>query len=350
MDDPRRILLIRPSALGDVCRTVPLLVSLRRAYPAARIDWLVQDGFGDAIRHHPDLSGVVPFARAELGRSMKRANPIPTLRFLHELRSGAYDLAIDAQGLFRSGLFARATRAGRRIGPRDAREGAARFYSDRVTSGHPHTVDRMLALLNPLGIEAAGDMRLYTSDEDRAWAEDVCDGRSPIIIASTSRWLAKRWPAERFATIARELAGEHLVVIVGGPAEHTQIQPVLALARTSESVLDLVGKTTVARLMALIERAKLVIANDSAAVHMGVAFGRPLVALYGPTNVARVGPYGRAADVIQHLEDGDRLEHKDDARITMMERIAVEEVLERAVSRLANTSTSPKRERGESHR
>ena len=183
MDEPSRILLIRPSALGDVCRTVPLLVSLRRAYPEARIDWLVQDGFGDAIRHHPDLSGLIPFARAELGRSMKRANPLATLRFLNKLRSRKYDLVIDAQGLFRSGLFARATRARRRVGHADARERAPRFYTDRVACDAPHTVDRMLALLGPLGVEAVADMRLYTSEDDRAWADVQCEGRAPIVIA-----------------------------------------------------------------------------------------------------------------------------------------------------------------------
>ncbi len=334
MDEPSRILLIRPSALGDVCRTVPLLVSLRRAFPQARIDWLVQDAFGDAIRHHPDLSGVIPFARAELGRSMKRANPLPTLRFLNGLRSRQYDLVIDAQGLFRSALFARATRAPRRVGHADAREGASRFYTDRVACDEPHTVDRMLALLGPLGVEAVEDMRLYTSEEDRTWADNQCQGRAPIVIAPTSRWPAKRWPADRFATVAHELAKEHLVVVVGGPGESEQVAPLLDAARKTKDVHDLIAQTSIGRLMALIEHAKLIIANDSAAVHMGVGFDRPLIALYGPTDVARVGPYRRDADVIQHVEDGDQLEHKDEKRVEMMDRIAVEQVLVAACSRL----------------
>jgi ADP-heptose:LPS heptosyltransferase len=81
---PERILIIRPSALGDVCRSVPAVVSLRRAYPAARIDWLVQDSFADAARFHPDLSGVVSFARGTLGRDAVRGRPGRLGRLLRE--------------------------------------------------------------------------------------------------------------------------------------------------------------------------------------------------------------------------------------------------------------------------
>jgi heptosyltransferase-1 len=101
-------------------------------------------------------------------------------------------------------------------------------------------------------------------------------------------------------------------------------------------VTDRVGSTSISALMALISRAALVVANDSAAVHMAVGFDRPTVALYGPTDVARVGPYGREADVIQHREPGDTLDHKDDANAAMMARIGLEEVLNACRVRLKN--------------
>ncbi len=336
-----RILLIRPSALGDVCRTVPVLASLRRAYPDARIDWLVRDSFADAVRHHPALTRVVPFARSQMGAQLRRGRMGLAARFLHDLRAGDYDLVIDCQGLLRSGLFAWATRAAVRIGPADAREGAPWFYTHRVRipQAQIHTVDRMLALLEDLGIEPVRDMRLYTSPQDRAWAHEACDGRTPVVLAPTSAWPAKRWPCERFCVVARELARRHPVAIVSAPDERGQIAPLLDLAASHKHLIDLAGRTTVGQLMALIERASLVIANDSAAVHMGVGLGRPLIALYGPTDTRRVGPYGRERDVIQHLRSGDLPDHKRPESRVLMERIGVGEVLQRAETLLTRSAS-----------
>src|SRR5688572_5807040 len=101
---PRRVLIVRPSALGDVARTVPALVAIRRSLPEARIDWLVQDTFADAIRHHPALTSVVEFPRdrfAKVARSPRAARDFR--EWSRVLRGGEYDLAIDLQGLFRSG-------------------------------------------------------------------------------------------------------------------------------------------------------------------------------------------------------------------------------------------------------
>lgn len=360
-DEPGRVLLIRPSALGDVCRSVPVLESLRRAYPDARIDWLVQDTFADAVRQHPALDGVVAFPRGELGRSSKRGDLLPSLRWMTEhLRpstsnGGKYDLVIDAQGLFRSGLFAWWTGAKRRVGYRNAAEGGGVFYSHRFRiDTSRHAVDRMLGLVAAAGIEPVADMRLYAAPEElvwvskQNWADDgsseparsvvVRGGSSYVVLAPTSRWAAKQWPAERFAELGRRLLGRGVgrVVIVGGPGEREQIRPVLDWAAGEARAIDLVGETSVSRMMAVIARARLVVANDSAAVHMAVGFERPTVALFGPTRVGLVGPYRRDADVIQHARSGDRFEHKN-GDVEMITRIGVEEVVAAALARLRAT-------------
>ena len=122
-NSPRRILLIRPSALGDVCRTVPVLVSLKRAFPGAEVDWLVQDSFAAAVAHHPDLNGVVPFPRAALARWFSRPAVFRrAVEFLVDLGRRRYDMVIDCQGLLRSGLFTLATRAPVRVGYANAEE------------------------------------------------------------------------------------------------------------------------------------------------------------------------------------------------------------------------------------
>lgn len=341
MEQPQRILIVRPSALGDVCRSVPVLASLRAGYPEARIDWLVQDGFADGVRAHPALSGVVPFPRKRLGRMMRRGNLPGVVRWLNEIRRARYALVLDCQGLARSGIITRWTGAKTRVGDAGAREGAGLAYTQRVdSSAIPHTVDKMLALLEPLGVPVLRDMRLIAPPEDveQAAGDERLAGRFAVV-APTSRWAGKRWPAERFAAVARALlsqrGGVERVVLVGGPGEQEQCGPLLELAAGDDRVVDLIGRTSVGMMMAAIERSSLVLACDSAALHIAVGFDRPIVGLYGPTDVSKVGPYRRERDVIQHTRDGDVLDHKDE-RVgrPMMERITAEEVIAACLERL----------------
>jgi len=352
----QRVLLIRPSALGDVFRSVPVLVALRRLFPAARIDWLVQDSFADAVRAHPDLGGgsdlasgggVLPFPRRQFGGATAVG---ALLRWLKGLSAQRYDVVVDAQGLFRSGLFARLTGAPVRVGHRDAREGAWLGYSLRVDSPpRLHSVDKMMRLLGPLGYEAGheagdvrpgnvrpGDMRLYSPAQSREWLalQPWSSTGSPgyAVLAPGSRWVAKRWPAERFTEVARwllETGRASRVVLVGSGDERAQVGPLLEFAGRENRIVDLLGRTSVGQLMATIERAAVVVANDSAALHCAVGFARPLVALYGPTDVALVGPYGRFADVLQVIVPGDTLDHKNPGAVVMMERITTSMVTDR---------------------
>ncbi len=316
-----------------------MLVSLRRAFPDATIDWLVQDSFIDAIRHHPDLDNAVPFPRALLGRTSRRGNVRPSLRWMntHLRPKPRYDLVLDAQGLFRSGLFSWWTGAPRRVGYANAAEFGGVFCTERfhVDRGR-HAVDRMLALVAAMGIEPIRDMRLHPDPDELAWVDAHAPARYAVL-APTSRWPGKQWPADRFAELARRLlgAGVPRIAIVGGPGEREQIEPLLRWARYESRALDLVGETSIARLMAVIARASLVVANDSAALHMAVGFDRPLVALFGPTRVDLVGPYRRGRDVIQHTRPGDVFDHKDATPgRAMMQRITVEEVVEACKGRL----------------
>ncbi len=343
---PKHILIIRPSALGDVCRTVPVLASLRRAYPEARIDWLVQDSFVDAVWHHPGLTGAIPFPRRELGRDIKSGRVWRCWNWMKKLRGGSegrYDLVFDCQGLARSGVFTWATRARTRVGYSDARELAWLGVNTRVAApASMHTVERMLALVSGAGVEPVADMRLYSGPQERAWVERQsrlwAGPSSPggyAVIAPTSRWPGKRWPAERFARLAEAMLGFGVgaIAVVGAQSEREQCGPLLELASREPRVIDLVGKTNVGQLMALVQGSVLVVANDSAALHMAVGFDRSSIGLFGPTRVELVGPYQkhkRAADavVIQHITGEDRVDHKDEqgGRV-LMERITLDEVV-----------------------
>lgn len=344
---PRRILIIRPSALGDVCRTVPVLVSLRRAFswPGTSIDWLVQDTFAEAVSAHPDLTGVVAFPRSALANWKRPGTLRAVAAYLRGLGRARYDLVLDCQGLFRSGLFAAATGAPRRIGLADAAELGWAGVNEHVHGQRGrHAVDRMLSLAEAAtGVAAVRDMRLYTTAENRGYVAErlgLTAGRY-VLIAPTSRWPGKLWPQERYVSLCGRLlaeggAGAERVVFVGSGAEAGRCEGLARLAASDGRVVNLLGRTTVGQLMAVVEGARLVIGSDSAALHMAVGFDRPLIGLYGPTRVELVGPYGRERDVLRHVRPGERLDHKDEAAgVALMERIGVEEVLERSVNILA---------------
>ena len=352
MPSPAAILIIRPSALGDVCRTVPVLASLRRAYPEARIDWLVQDSFVDAVWHHPALTAAVPFPRRELGRLLKAGRVGAVSVWVAKLRDAGYEMVFDCQGLARSGMLTWMTKAPERVGYADAREFGWLGLNRRVDApATMHTVDRMLELVRAVGVEPVADMRLFTGPMERAWVTrqaGLWGGNAGyVVMAPTSRWPGKRWPAERFAAVAEAVLGMGVgaVAVVGGGDEPEQCRPLLDLAARNPRVVDLVGKTSVGQLMALIQGAHLVIANDSAALHMAVGFDRPSVGLFGPTRVDLVGPYQKHAHsadavVIQHVEPGDTLDHKHEAAgRAIMERIGVDEVLRAADAAMGSTRT-----------
>ena len=351
---PQRILIVRPSALGDVCRTVPVLASLRLAYPQARIDWLVQDDFVPAISAHPALGRVIGFPRAAFGRWWRSPpQAVAVIRWAAALRRGRYDLVLDCQGLGRSGLFTWLTGARRRVGHRGAREFAWLGYNVRYPRpASPHTVDHMLSLLAGERVEPVRDMRLYVAEEDKSWWSDrrnelgIADD-SYAVLAPTARWLSKRWPIERWRTLIQPLfeRGFEKIIVTGSPGEIEQVRGIETsdMDGPQQALVNMVGQTSIGRTMALIADAGLVIANDSAPLHMAVGFDRPLVALFGPTEPAGVGPYQRDESVVRRFEPapGHVVNFKD-SRLgdSLMRLITIEDVLIKVDEELARTEAA----------
>jgi heptosyltransferase I len=340
MPPASRILIIRPSALGDVARSVPVLASLRAAYSNARIDWLVRDIFAPAIASHPALSNVVIFPRNDFAHWCKTLNFHALRTYLRTLAEPRYDLVFDCQGLARSGLLAWATKAPIRAGTRDAREGAWLAYTHRVrTPKVIHTVNKALALLEHLHIPVQRDARarqLASSTDAKTWlATQPFAATRYAVLSPTSAWPAKQWPADRFAALATHLAARGLnCVITGSAKEQSQVTPLLELAARDARIINLMGATNVAQLMAVIEHAALIVGNDSAALHMGVGFDRPCVALLGPTDPALACPFGREGDVLQHIRPGDEFYFRDNRSAAMMQRITIDETIAACESRL----------------
>ncbi len=343
MTPPSRILIVRPSALGDVCRTVPVLATLRRAWPEAAIDWVVQSEFAAAIACHPALNETIRFPRHDFGRWWRSPSAVlGLLRWLDDLRRRRYDLVFDCQGLGRSGVITWATRAGRRVGHRSARE--LGWLGCNVRHPAPpgaHTVRRMMSLAEGEGLEPVYDMRLYAAAEDLAWwagfrRERGAAGAPYAVLAPTSRWPSKRWPQSHWSALLgplRERGFGH-VVLIGAPGEHDQVAGIIGAAAGAGPdvmITDLVGRTGVGRILAIIAGADLVIANDSAPLHVAVGFARPCIGLYGPTDPARVGPWGAQDGVLRATSAGGRPVNFKDPRLgdSLMRLIDPAEVLDR---------------------
>jgi lipopolysaccharide heptosyltransferase I len=294
---PRRILIIKPSAIGDVVHALPVLNLLRRRWPAAHLSWLVTPACAGLLERHPQLDEVVRFERREFGRGWRNPRVAwDLMRFMLGLARRRFDLVVDLQGLFRSGWLAAATRAPLRAGFAKAREGAWLFYTHRVPTGPPeqHAIERYLTLAQAVGCERAPvEFHFAVDDSDRSAVAALTPGRYAVLLPGAN-WVTKQWPVERFAALVGPLRRRMGLecVVAGGPETK-------ALAARIPGAVDLAGRTNLRQLVALLERAALVVANDTGPMHIAAALGRPLVTPFGPTNPVRTGPYRRLDSVVR---------------------------------------------------
>lgn len=304
-----RILLIKPSSLGDVIHTLPVLHRLRDRYPNAKIHWLIASSLAPLLESHPQLDELIPFDRRRFGRLLRSGTATREfLRFVRDLRSRRYDLVIDLQGLFRSGFLARVTGAEVRLGFRNAREGASMFYTHRVEVDDPdaHAVDRNLEFGKLLGFGDASvrfNLPLTASDQSdvsRLLGElGLVGGEQLVAIVPGARWETKVWLPERFTNTINELHRlENVRCLLLGHQQEVSLCCRIAEACKTPP-LNLAGRTTLRQLAAILAVADVVLCHDSAAAHLAVAFERPLVCLTGPTNPHQTGPYGRLGDAVR---------------------------------------------------
>ncbi len=300
-----RILIIKPSSLGDVVHALPVLAALRAAHPHAHVAWLVSTSFAPLLEGHPLLDEVIPFDRRRYGRLWRSPRILTDfLRFVWRLRRRRFDLVLDLQGLFRSGLLARATGARRRIGFAAARECAWAFYTQRVAcpASAVHAVDRNLCLARAAGLTVATPqfpLALRAAELDHARALLVEKGATRFLaVIPGGRWPSKLWRMDRLAALIDRLAADGLppVVLLGGPDDRALADDLRRGCRAS--AIDLVGQTSLRTLAAVIALADLVICHDSGPMHIAAALDKPIVAIFGPTNPARTGPVCRSARIV----------------------------------------------------
>jgi heptosyltransferase-1 len=333
---PSRILIIKPSAIGDVVHALPVLNLLRKKWPASHISWLVTPGCAGLLDGHPQLNEVIRFDRRKLGNSWRDLASAVALHDLgRELQSKKFDLVIDLQGLMRSGLLGFRTGAAVRVGSTRDREFGWMFQTHLAPVDRDgHAVDRYLAVADYLGLgRSPVDFVFPTDDADRAAAAPLLpDGPFAVLLPGTN-WVTKRWPAEKFAALVRPLRERFgLATVVAGSADDSK------LAAMIPGAVDLTGRTPLRQLVAVLEKASLVIANDTGPMHIAAALGRPLVAVYGPTDPAQTGPYGRDDSVVRlDLVCSPCFSRKCTHR-TCLVQLDVEHVLRLAAVQVAATS------------
>jgi heptosyltransferase-1 len=294
---PRRIALIKPSALGDIMHSLPVLTALRRRFPEAHICWIVNRSYAPLIEQHPDLNEVLCFDRGALRKGWLKGS-WEFSRFLQRVRGQRFDLVIDLQGLLRTGLMCLASGAAVRIGLASAREGATLCYTHRIDdrTDVQHAVDRYWRVIEALGdAPATKAFHVPIHSDARDWAQEILQHlpRPHLAIGVGSRWLTKRWPPEHFAGLARRAQAEYggTAIFVGAPEEASLADQAAALVPGPTCALT--GKTTLPQLVAVLHEADAMIANDTGPLHLAVALGRPVVAPYTCTVIRRTGPYGQ---------------------------------------------------------
>ena len=302
---PRRVCLIKPSSLGDVVHAFPLLASLRRHWPDARIAWVVNRGLRSLVDGHPDLDEVIPFDRNQIRLHPRAMGDVG--RFLLGLRRRRFDLTIDLQGLLRSGIMTAATAAPVRVGLASAREGAPFFYNYRVDqeTREIHAVDRLLKVAEAFGAETASiPTAVACSDDDRLWACATLKSlpRPRVAFNVGARWLTKQWPPAHFAEVARRAQVElgAGLILVGAPEDRPLVDALRShLGQTTVPPLDLCGATTLPQLAALASELDLFVSNDTGPLHLAAAAGAPCVGIHTCTSPTRTGPYGANSVAVQ---------------------------------------------------
>ncbi|MSO35732.1 MAG: lipopolysaccharide heptosyltransferase I [Acidobacteria bacterium] len=341
-----RILIVRMSALGDIVHALPVLAALRRAWPAARVDWIVDEAYAPILSLAEGLHKRV-VVRAETsyqtGDAISFGGATGYLGAVRHLRAQRYDVALDLQGLLKSAVWARLSGAARVIGFDRAhlREPlAAAFYSETVVPLEaPHVIQKNLSILTALNLPpGAVELPLHPVAGAAAIAAITAAGGSGhyMVLNPGAAWPNKRWPAERFGALAAQLRARtgRPSLVTWGPGERALAEQV---AGASDGAAAPAPPTAIADLAVIVRDAALVVSGDTGPLHIAAAMGTPLVGLYGPTWPERNGPWNPDDQVISRA-GGCVCHHKRQCQrgAPCINEIAVSEVLAAVERRLSH--------------
>jgi heptosyltransferase-1 len=316
---PRRILIVRIGAMGDVLHTMPAVTALRQRHPDWFIGWAIDPCWLPLLQADSDISWpfergaampivdrtYLPSTREWKQRPLSWATLQDISSLRRELRGEKFDLCVDMQGSIRSAVIGRMAGAGRFIGSAEPREAPARWlYGQAAGTSAAHVIDQGCELLGAAVGEPLKPAKVSLPIDEFAerscnvlLARAVPEGKKFVVIAPSAGWGAKQWPAERYGAVAAELAHAGYTPLVNAVFSGDLLANAVADASGGTAI---VVPCLVGQLIALLRRASLVIAGDTGPLHLAAALERPVVALFGPTDPARNGPYGTASRVLRH--------------------------------------------------
>ncbi len=292
----KRILVIKPSSLGDILHVFPAVLLLHRRFPDAEIDWLVGSAFKDVLLYCPfPVAHAILFRRRRLGKLSTFFCEL--LHLIRELRSNRYDLVIDFQGLLRSAFLGFCARGARPVGFANPREAGARFFYGRCFNvvSTRHAVERNVELVNALlgGDEPVPPVRC-PCDRSTFDLPAETSGMRLIGVVPGARWPSKRFTPELFTAVMRAIRQKIFnacFLLIGSAEDRNAVGRIMALFGES-GALSLAGRTGIGEMMEVIARCELVIGNDSGPIHAAASLGVPVISFFGPTRPELTGPYG----------------------------------------------------------
>jgi ADP-heptose:LPS heptosyltransferase len=284
LDSPDRILILKPSSLGDIVHTLPALAAIRRSWPNSVIQWMVNPEWAPLLEQHPLLNGLLIFPRNQFRGAAGLARFIP---WAFRLRNNPFDLVLDFQGLFRSALLAKFAAKTRIYGLSDAREGATFFYHKTAdTTPFTHAVDRYLALARLAGAETPD-----TPEWPLPEGEPVSGlPQRFLLLHPFSRGAGKSMSPEAVEKLCTTLLPTP--VVIAGRSE--------ARIQAPSNTLNLLNQTTLPQLLWLLRKAAAVVSVDSGPMHLAAALNPRLLALHTWSDPQKVGPYPKEAWVLKN--------------------------------------------------
>ena len=303
------ILIVKLSAIGDVIHTLPSLAALRKLYPEANITWVIEDASSDLISDHPYLDRVIVSHRKQWINDLKKGRITKAVKeiraFIDDLRKQPYDLVIDFHGLIKSAVLVLLSSGKRKLGYDSMQELSGLFLNEKIPEDmHKHAVDRYLDFLRYLGTDIKDpEFLIPIGEENKNRVEellqrnDIDKKDSFVAVSPVALWDTKLWADEKFAGLCDRIAEELKVSVIFTGTEHDKLEHIQSRMRAPS--LNMGGKTTLRDLAYLYQRSALLITTDSGPMHLAVAMGTPVIALFGPTDPSRTGPYGKGHVVIR---------------------------------------------------
>ncbi len=342
-NEPKNILILKPSALGDIVLALPALSALRRSFPNAKISWLMRPEFAPLLENHPSLNEVIIFDRKLLGKALYNAKALGALYSLvRQLRKRKFDAIFDFQGLFRTAFLAWLSGCKKRYGMANARELAHIFYTDKIehNSHCIHLVDLYLKMVKASGakeLDVRFEIPSNNTDVDSVKKllkiHNIEPGKYIIFIPGSAHE-DKCWPPGRFAELADKIASkcEYPIIAVGTNLEKNKAEEINSLSKTK--IINLAGQTSLKELVELLRLAKLVVSNDTGPGHIASALGTPLVMMYSWSNPARIAPYNRPECMVAKDPYTRGIEIKSTNPNHSITNITVDEVFQKASEQL----------------